>query len=301
MVFDMWYTCRWLSGGAAGWWLYLGPNAVRCHPAACFVLVTLEYGIFEFWKTEDLDSSLRAAALHVITSSLETHCLGKGGGPFWPPTPPPFDRLLRSLAICLSDGAEADSLMLIDETFVSVSRWQNLVWHSIVTTTDSSASVAPVWLLYLLHGADRSFTLSFERSCNFSSIDRCSNFIILTGHWGQDKHQVHSPISIREEDDDDGILELAKRQNWSVSLKEIACFWFPAYADRFRGIYDLYENNVDIPMESLKDMGRDLGLDPEFWQSRTWDDPGPLLRCKWEGDSRILRRPGEDEWSYEDP
>lgn len=300
MVLDTWYTRWWRSGGATGWWLYPGPDAVRCHPAACFVLVTLEYGLFEFWKTEDLDNNLRAAALHLITSSLENHCFGKGGGPFWPPTPPPFDRLLRSLAICLSDGAEANSLMFIHKTFVSVSRWQNLVWHNIVTTRDSSASIAPVWLLYLLHGADRSFTLSFERSCNFSSTDKCSKLVIVTGHWGSDKHQVHSPISIREDGDDGAILELARCHNWSVSLKEIACFWFPDYADRFRSIYDLYEINPDHPMAKLKDLRQDLGLDPACWQNRTWNDPQPLFRCRWEGASRILHRPGEDEWGDED-
>lgn len=190
--------------------------------------------------------------------------------------------------------------MLIRETFVSVSRWQNLVWHNIVTTTDLPASVAPVWLLYLLHGADRSFTLSFEQSCNFSTTDKCAKLIIVTGHWGQDQHQVHSAIYIREDEDHGGIMELAKSQDGSVSLKEIACFWFPAYADKFGSIYDLYESNDDMPTESLKGLRRDLGLDPEFWQSHTWDDPRPLLRCRWEGDSRILHRPGEDEWIHED-
>lgn len=299
--FPTWFTNRWIAGGTDGWWLYDEPNAVRCHSAACLVLVALEFGLYEFWTTENLDSCLRGAALHLVTSSMEDHWFGKLGGPVHCPRPPPFDRLLRSLAICLADGTTANSHMLIYETFVTVSRWQNLVWHSIVTTTDYSASVAPVWLLYLLHGADRTFTLNFEQSCNFSSVDRGAKLVIVTGRWGQDQHQVHSPIHIREEDDDCGILELAKRQKSSISLKEIACFWFPAYADSFRGIFDLYENDIDIPMESLKDLRRDLGVDPEFWQSRTWDDPRPLLRCRWEGDSQILRRSGEVVCIDEDP
>lgn len=293
--FDTYYTYRWHLGGAGGWKRYHGPHFVRCNPEACFVLVALEYGLYEFWTTANLDNSLRGIILHLVTASLSNNCLGKGDGFRDPPTPPPFDRLIRSLAICLADGTEANSLMPVHEFDTAVSVWQNLVWHNIVTT-DCSASVAPAWLLFLLHGADRSFTLSFELSCNFSSIDKCAKLFQVTGHWGQDNHQVHSPVYIREDEDEGGILELAKCHDWSVPLRELTYFWFPPHADRFRRIYDFYEGSVDIQVEKLNDLRRELGFDSAYWQSHAWGKHQPLIPRGWEGVSRILTRSGENDF-----
>lgn len=171
---------------------------------------------------------------------------------------------------------------------VPTSVWQNLVWHSIVTI-NPQGSIAPVWLLFLLYGADRSFRLTLEPSCNFSTRDKCTKLMLVTGHWGPEKYQVHSPILIDEIEDSGGFLELAKSQNWSVPLKELTYFWFTPYADSFRRIYELYEDKADIPLESLNDLRRELGFDPECWQTQMWGDPQPLLQCHWQGHSWVLR------------
>lgn len=196
-----------------------------------------------------------------------------------------FDRLLRSLATCLADGTSADSLMFIGEFEVPVSFWQHLVWSSIVTS-GPKASPAPVWLLFLLHGAEQIFTLSFEQSCNFSEVDKQGKLISMTGQWGLDKHEVHSPIYVHE--DHGGILELAKAQKWSVSLRELTSFWFPMYAEKFRRIHDLYDHSVDLPVEGMMDLRREFGLDPASWRTQVWEIPRPLIRS-WEGISYILR------------
>ena len=143
----------------------------------------------------------------------------------------------------------------------------DMLWKSVVA--NPRASPALVWLLFLLHGADRSFTLSFEKFCNFSSIDKCSKLVLVTGYWGPDKHQVHSPIYCRE--GQGGILELSKSQTWSLSLKAFTYLWFTPHADKFRKIYEVYENGADVSVENLKNLRRELGFDPEFWQTQVCD------------------------------
>lgn len=279
-------------------------NPIRYHSDTCAVLTMLEFGMYEFWPTYPVDNSLRQNILHIVTISLT-----RG----WPSlnnvsTKFPFDRLLRTLATCLADGASANSPMPGRERFFPVSIWQNLVWDSIMATAVFPRTfVAPVWLLFLLHGADRDFTLKFEQTSNFSARDKQGKLVLLTGQWGANKSQVHSPMQIHRgegepasEDPDDGkILGLAQGQNWSVSLKELIYFWFPTYAERFRRIYDLYESNVDIPMERVSNLRRELGFDPECWQTQTWNNSQHLLEHNLEGTSWILEQPGyksDEEW-----
>lgn len=287
-AFETRYIFKWYSNGIAVWNTRIGSDTVRCQSKTCHILVAMEFGIHELWPTTTLDDNLRAAIFHRVTTSLTMYCLSA----FLPtihdtPTPPPFDRLLRSLAMCLADGASANSVMLTDEKFVSISVWENLVWHSLVTATPQ-ASVVPVWLLFLLHGANIDFTLNLTQSCNFSTRDKSAKLILMKGHWGSDKRQVHSPILIDEDEDSGGIVELARSQDWSVSLKELTYFWFAPYADKFRRIYELLENTSDISVEGLQDLRRELGLDPQCWQSRMWGDPQSLLKNQWEGYSEIL-------------
>lgn len=169
-----------------------------------------------------------------------------------------------------------------------------------LTRVFPSAFIAPVWLLFLLHGADRDFTLGFEQTCNFSAIDKRGKLIMVTGQWGANKSQVYSPMHINggeseaaSEDSSFGkILELARRHNWSIPLKELIYFWFPTYAEKFRRIYDLYESSVDIPMEKVSDLGRELGLDSECWQTQMWEDSQPWPEYSWEGTSWELERSG---------
>lgn len=271
-------------------------HPVRYHSEACAVLTMLQFGLYEFWPTYTLDNNFKETILHLVTLSLTR------GWPSVNHRSPefPFDRLLRTLAICFADGASANSPMPARERFVPVSVWQNLVWDSIISTGIFPRTfIAPLWLLFLLHGADTDFTLSFEPTCNFSSRDKQGKLILLTGQWGASKCQVHSPMQIHggegedasEGPDEGKILELAKRQNWTLSLKELTYLLFPTYAENLRRIYDLYESSVDIPKERVSDLRRELGFDPECWQTQTWKDSSPWLRYNWEGTSWILERP----------
>lgn len=283
---------QWDWSGPSLWKAYLGSNPVRCQPESCRVLVAMRLGIYELWPASTLDDNLRSTILHLVTLSITTYWLSRGVAVPDTPTPPPFDRLLRCLAICLADGISANSSILIDEDRVPVSIWENLVWNSVVTVTPQT-SIAPVWLLFLLHGADRNFTLTLSQSCNFSMRDKFAKLVLLTGHWGPDKRQIHSSIFI-DEDDGGGIVELARSHDWSISLRNLTNFWFAPYADSFRRIYELYQNTSGISTEGLQDLRRELGLDPQCWQSREWGDPQPLLQYQWEDETWILKRSDDD-------
>jgi hypothetical protein len=283
-VFDAWQVTEWFHEGAYAWSNFTESNAFRCRPEDCCILVALEHGLYELWSENALDENLRMVMLPIIMYTLMTYCLG---GRWRAPNPPPFDRLLRSLAICFADGLSVNSPLRPVGAHVPTSFWQNQVWHSIVTTKPQ-VSIAPVWLLFLLYGADRSFTLTLEPSCNFSTKDKCTKLIMVTSYWGPEKCQIHSPILIDEVEDSRGIMELAKSQNWSLSLKDITYLWFASYADSFRRIFELYENTADIPSESLRDLRRELGFDPECWQTQMLGDPQPFLQCRWQGTSWVL-------------
>lgn len=282
------------EGGSTG---RSGPDLLECQSGVNHILMALKYGLFELWPTTGLNGKLRATVLDLVTLSLIRYQLSNCGTSPQPHAPPTLDRLLHSLAVCLAEGTSANSLMVIRGPDVPVSVWENLVWQCLVTVK-LRTSVAPVWLLFLLHGANRNFTLELSQSCNFSRRDKCTKLVLMTGYWGPAKRQVHSSIFIDEDEDSDGILELAKSQNYSVSLKEITYFWFASYADSFRRIYELYENTSDITIEGLQDLRRELGLDPQCWQSRIWDETQSLLRFEWEGTSCILKR-SNDERHYE--
>lgn len=261
----------------------------------------LQFGLYEFWPTYTLDNNLKGTILHIVMSSLTRGWFNVDhrSSKF------PYDRVLRTLATCLAAGASANSLIPASGSFLlPISVWQNLVWDSIMSTKIFALTfLAPVWLLFLLHGADRDFTLRFEQTSNFSARDKQGKLILLTGQWGASKSQVHSPMQINggeggdaSEDSDDGeFLELARRQNWSISLKELAYFWFPTYEEKLRRIYDLYESSVDIPMEKVSNLRRELGFDPECWQTQTWNISQAPLDYNLEGTSDIYSGPKSDE------
>lgn len=268
----------------------------------CVILTALRFGLYEVWPTYTLADNFRSINLQFVTEALK--------GPWSvmtihsPPFGPHFNRLLQTLATCLADGTSANSAMLVGERLGNVSVWQNLVWDTIMKFgTRRPASFAPAWLLFILFGADRDFTISFEKSCNFSSKDRRGRLVILTGKWGVSKSQVHSPTYLNgdeygdngeggcggQDSDSSKILDLARRHDWSVPLKELTYFFFPSYADSFRRIYDLYESNVDITLERLLALRRELGLDPECWQTQEWSNVLPRLQFNWEGVSHLLK------------
>lgn len=288
------YLRTWRKENPLGFSTFSPINRIRCHLEACFTLTALQFGLFEFWPTYTLGNNLRETILHLGTRSLLLPWLGTEMRSH--SSKSPFDRLLRTLATCLADGISSNSLTPIDESdgLANVSIWQTLVWDSFMKAGGGPGSAAPVWLLFLSYGANRDFTLSFEQSCNFSETDHRGKLVRVTGYWGPDKTRVHSPISLHDEDRS-GILELAKRQNWSISLKELTYFWFPPFADRFRRIYELYESNVDTPIQGLSDLRRELGLDPECWQTQIWDGPRPQPQYVLEGTSGIVQESGE-EW-----
>ncbi|KAJ4409465.1 hypothetical protein N0V82_009459 [Gnomoniopsis sp. IMI 355080] len=273
----MW-LCEWING--RGWGMT--PLVYRYrYPENEITLIALDHGLYELCPPRK-DDVLFEAMLHRIEEALlygwfnKAFVVMKGS--------PTFDRLLRSLATCLAYGTSPNAPIDVEKYQVSVSVWQNLVWHSIVTTS-LRASLLPVWLLFFLHGAEKDFTLDFSQTCNFSEVDKSGKMVSVTGHWGLDRRQLHSAIYIHE--DHGGILKLAKSRDWSLSLMEIINFWFPLHAETFRTINELSEDGAGLPDEHLHNLRQEFGLDPAHWKTQLWHIPRPLFES-WKGSSRIL-------------
>jgi hypothetical protein len=277
------YSCmyRWARGRVAGW----GTCTITCHSRDKISSAALELGMYEFWPAYDIDEDVRGAILHGIQGSFMTYCINKdwsfGSGV------PPFDRLLRSLASCLANGTSANALIHHKKDIGRTeSVWRNLIWHSILITK-LTAPHGPLWLLFLLHGADTNFWLTFQTCSNDGDVEvNGSKLLSVSGQFGADKHQIYSPVLIRE--DHGGIVELAKSQDWSVSLRDIVLFWFPAHAQAFQRLIDLNETRAGNPSpEETKVLRREYGFDLESWQPDVWEISKPLFKS-WTGISEIL-------------
>lgn len=276
------YICKWVKGR----WGTASPTITTYrYPENEICLLAVEYGLYEFWPPGRRHNDLLELILYRVVEETsfgwysKHNCVWQGATP--------FDRMVRTLATCLAYGVPTNAYICVKESHVSVTVWQNLVWHCIVTST-FRASPVPVWLLLLLHGAEQNFTLKFEQTCNFSQIDKSGKLISVTGLWGTQNKQVHSPIYIHE--DQCGIVELAKVQDWSVSLLDIIGFWLPRHVERFRRIHHLVGEGKSLPEEQLQNLKLEFGFDLASWRDQVWDIPEALFQS-WEGHSELLPSP----------
>lgn len=271
------YMYEWVKGKAE----VTRPFIINRWPENEICLLAVELGFHEFSPRKHHETVLE----NMLYRAVQSLCLGSYTKHYlkWQGLAP-FYRKVRSLATCLEYGVPTSTLVWVKRSHGSVTVWQTLVWHCIVTST-FRASPVPAWLLFLLHGAEQNFTLKFEQTCNFSQIDKSGKLISVTGLWGTKNEQVHSPIYIHE--DQGGIVELARVQDWSVSLMDIIGFWLPRHIETFRRIGHLVGERKVLPEEQLKNLKLELGLDPASWRDQMWDIPEALFQS-WEGSSEIL-------------
>lgn len=277
------YYCiyRWKNGRAAGW----GSCNITCQSSDHITMTALSQGLYECWPAGEIDEVVCDVILHEIQTSLMSYHISRGSG--FDDEVPSFDRLLRSLTCCLASGTSANAPIHHSNIIQpKVNVWHNLIWHSI-WTSKFTAPHGPVWLLFLLHGADTNFWLTFERSPDDGATEENgSKLLSVIGQFGAGKHQPYLPLMIHE--NHGGIVDIAKAQDWSVSLKDIVSFWFPAQAHVFRRLIDLNETAIGKHSpEDLKGLRREYGFDLESWQPQEWGISEPLFKS-WTGISQIL-------------
>lgn len=227
-----------------------------------------------------------------------------------------FSRLLRSLTLVLANGASPNARLLVQERYVDPTRWDFLVWHSIMTSP--GVPIQALWLLFLLHGADVNFHLTFRKPtleiCEDSEdvqdvgnkedgeAGSCAHWapnaserphMLMSGQFGRERVEPFSPVAVAE--DHGGIVELARSQNWTVSLLDIVSFWFPEDAKTFRKLIELNESHGD-ERDDMRKLRRDYGFDLDNWQAGEWEIPRPLLQpCS--GSSRLKVKAGSSKGS----
>lgn len=262
-------------------------------------------GINELWPMDDdvgaTPFSKNNVMLQLVANTLmrlywETGEAEKLGSPT-------FNKMLQTTSLALAKGASPNAelrLVAKQDLFHNpdtdidspcphpcLTQWYLLIWHSILTT-EPGVPMQALWLLFLVHGADTNFWLTFEETSDENSEDHGQEErqLIMSGEFGTERHELFTPVTVAE--DHGGIVELAKKQDWTVSLSDLVCFWFPDHAEEFRALIHLNQSRVGNPSaEELKDLRQKYCFDPGAWQNREWEIPGPLLRS-WFGDSHII-------------
>lgn len=259
---------------------------------------SVKFGIDGFWPMDDEVGAAsiyfkKTVTMFVVLSSI----MGGPGDASSGIGIPTFSKLLQTTSFALEKGvspnAELQPLAEQSSTFSkprpsswmhpSFTQWYLLIWDSILRTKPRVPMQA-VWLLFLIHGADTNFWLTFEEiGVEYNEGSGQARQLRMSGQFGTERLQLFTPVTVGA--DYGSIVELAKEQGWTVSLEDITRFWFPDHAEEFRTLIHLNESRIGDPSaEELRGLRQRFGFDPNAWQNREWKIPKPLLRC-WSGSS----------------
>lgn len=284
---------------------------VQCLPSDFCRVKGLELGINELWPVDDgvgTASLSPDTMLHLVTSSIQfLHVPSillslRHGRP--KTASKAVDRLVQTLTLALAKGASPNSkLHALPPEHPSarqtpdITAWQILVWNSIMMGEDLGIPIRALWLLFLIHDADTNTQLTFERLEDHTRTSADSDLqefadkgqegpqLVMSGKFGKESRELFEPVVVAE--NHGGIVDLAKSQGGTVSLRDIVSLWFPDHAEEFRNVIDLNESRVGKPSaDELRFLRQKNGFDLDKWQAREWEIPQPLFKS-WSGHSRI--------------
>jgi hypothetical protein len=110
--------------------------------------------------------------------------------------------------------------------------------------------------------------------------------VAVEAKYGQDKEVIFSRIYVPS--NSGGILDLARDNNWSLSLRDLIQFRFPESAERMQRLLDLNANRLGSSSpEELAALTAEYGFDLESWRSVDYEVPKPLFET-WSGTTRLL-------------
>ena len=284
---DICHAWRWENGHKAN---YFG-QFFEVHPSKLSrILAIQEGGLYELWPLPESGSKNRIGLdiYDALDSILCCH-LGPLNDYIIPP-----ERVLQCFAFCLSNGlsTEREAYMRFQKAqpiqASSITIWHLILWHSMIST-ELYVSPELLYTLFLVYGAKPNFWLRFDP---FHDQEEFHTLISVTGLYGQDKRAAYTPIYIPREPS--GILDLAERNNWLVSLRDLIGFWFAKNAEKIQRLIDMNANRNGSPdPKELKNLATEYGFDLESWAPLKHGTPRPLFET-WSGATRPLDITFED-------
>lgn len=287
---------------------------IHCRPSDYCRWTGFEQGINELWPADDgigTASFSPDTMLHLVTSSIQyfhwfPYLLfhdGRSGTD----SKVIVDRLVQTLTLTLAKGASPNSKphglpyrSHSRHQTPDITVWQFLVWNSIVAGAESTMPIRALWLLFLIHDADTNIQLTFMRQEDYpkdcADSDSDSDLqgfadegpqLIMSGKFGIERRELFTPVVVAE--NHGGIVDLAKSQGGTMSLRDIVSLWFPDHAEDFRNVIDLNERRIGKPSaEELRCLRQKHGFDLDNWQAREWEIPRPLIK-NWSSGSSIKK------------
>lgn len=199
-----------------------------------------------------------------------------------------IDNVSKSLAFCLHYGEKPDNPAYRGFAYHDtpsgreVTYWRLLLWDCIQRPILKLAPT-PIFLVCLLYGADPHCWLRFDINHGFNKFE---GLVSVAAQFGLNKSAPFSPIFIPNEPN--GILDLAKRSGWSVSLRDLVGYWFSDDGAKVQHVIDFSAGREGRPsVEDLAPLRQEYGFDVPSWRSQEWKVPHPLFK-EWKGRSRII-------------
>lgn len=284
---------------------------ITCLPSDYCRWTGFELGINELWPMDDgIDTASFSpdTMLHLVSNSIQFLYSFSNLLPFHDgrsgTNSKAIDRLVQTLTLTLAKGASPNSkphglpyACHSTRQTHDITVWQSLVWNSVMAGEDLRMPIRDLWLLFLIHDADTNIQLTFKRhedhptKCADSNLQEFADKgqqgpqLIMSANFGTERRELFTPVVVAE--NHGGIVDLAKSQGGTVSLRDIVSLWFPDHAEDFRNVIDLNESRVGKPSaEELRCLRQKHGFDLDKWQAREWKIPQPLLKS-WSGKSEI--------------
>ncbi|KAK0666881.1 hypothetical protein QBC41DRAFT_145881 [Cercophora samala] len=189
-----------------------------------------------------------------------------------------YKRLLRSMAICLRDGASPnlsvqwEQRCLWREGVTPPTLWEILIWtalcgwdppggrRSLGEGQEWVSCILPMWVLFLAHGADTTFKLKVDPGHSVTVYEDAISVVAL---FGKEKEERFTPLFIPRSQND--AVDMALRKDGFLNLSDITSLLFLQEFERFKPLLDVKETSAQNDKIKRSDFLKSFGLDLEHW------------------------------------
>ncbi|KAI9768161.1 MAG: hypothetical protein M1840_004991 [Geoglossum simile] len=210
------------------------------HPSMHIRFYAAQYGLYEYLLGSAADGAVEPRRHREHDETLGFALTVAHG---FPSTYFSLDRFLKTLGYCFENGIAANSR---GGHWGPVTYWQHIPFES-----------EPLIRVFLLYGADPYFWLRFEpdhRSIEFRGAVR------VAPQFGTARAEPFHAIYIDMHSG--GILDFARENGWTLSLRDIVGYWFPKRAKVLQELID--RNTARQQADPTEDELKVLKARPDF-------------------------------------
>ncbi|KAK4645806.1 hypothetical protein QC761_204800 [Podospora bellae-mahoneyi] len=193
-----------------------------------------------------------------------------------------YDRLLKTMAMCLRDGASPNLPVTWQQNYSLLDRfsgrisslWEVLIWTTLcgygqvngmqINRQTRILTFLPIWVLFLAYGADTEFKLKVDTDHAVSPYQDAIRIVAL---FGKEQEDPFTPLFIPRLQN--LVVDMASKQNGLLSLSDIASLIFPDDFHKFVPLLEQQGSSEQDGEEKRCAVLKSFGLDLEHW------DPPP--------------------------